>query len=731
MSAAIVPTGPASSIIDSVIRLAHPVVTTDELDRSLAFNCARLSYLHPAYDVVGGRIEMGRLHKETPATFGECVRELMNTRMCCPTPTLTSRYLHSVHLFLPSLEAMIVEERDFNFTYDAVLALEDNYLLRSGERVLERPQYMFMRLSVVSSADNLVAISETYEQLSQKLYFYGSTAMIYAGTTLGQMVPSFSLRFDTDDDAGRLDTLTQCAMINYGGGSVGLGIFDYPPNGSEQALTDTGGLRLLLRLLHDMSKRIGGSASQGRGRITAYIQPWHPELYVFLNECKRMTRETFVQTRGLFYGVCIPDIFMRRVDEHGIWSFFNPADVPDLMNAHGSAFDDLYCMYENQNLATNTLPALDVWNAILLAEMEALGPAIVFKDAMNKKSNLAHEGCINFAGQAADSVLPSSVGETAICNTASIALPAFVLEDKTFDHERLHDVVKTVTRSLNRMMALNSFPSLASAISYVRHRALGIGVMGFAEALINMRMGFESTEAMETGRSITETIYHAALEASCDLVGVYGIHPSFPGSALSLGKFQFDLWDVPASSKKYDWEALRVRIQEIGTANGQLVMMSDTTGCARLSGYTEACEPLLSNLMSKRSGSDNYLALNPLLVRDIQRLGLWTEELRLKLMLSRGSVRFLYELPSDLRKLYKSAWEIDVDLLLQHAIFRGPFVCQSQSVILYKERPCKYWLSNALFLGWKGGLKTGLFLLRSVKRSSRLSSDDGVNIEYE
>ncbi|PPQ74670.1 hypothetical protein CVT26_005515, partial [Gymnopilus dilepis] len=714
-------------IIDSVIQSAHSVVATNELDRSLAFNCARLSYLHPAYDMVGGRIEMGRLHKETPATFAESVQELMKAS----TPLLTSRYLHSVNLFLACLEGLIVEERDFEFTYDAVIALENNYLLRSGDRILERPQYMFLRLAVVSSADNFGAMSRTYEQLSKRLYFYGPTAMTYAGTTLGQMISSFSLRFDADNDAGRLDTLTQCAMITHGGGSIGLGVSNYPPNGSEQALTDTGGLRLLLRLLHDMSRRNAGSSSQGRGRITAFIQPWHPELYVFLNECKRMNREASVRTRGLFYGISVPDIFMRHVDEQGVWSFFNPSDVPDLMNTHGLLFEDSYCAYESQNLATHVLPALDVWNAILLAETEALGPAIVFRDAMNDKSNLSHEGCLDFAGQAADGVLPSSVGETATCNTASVVLPKFVLEDKTFDYESLHDVVGTVTRNLNRMMALNSFPSLASAISYVRHRALGIGVIGLAETFIKMRMGFESSEARETGRSIMETIYHAALQTSCDLVSIYGSHPSFPGSALAFGKFQFDLWEAPVIGRNYDWEILRERIQKVGIANGQLVMISDTAECARLSGFTEGCEPLISNLSSKQSDSCKYLSLNPILVDEIQKHGLWTEELRLKLMLSRGSVRYLHELPSDVRKLYKSAWEIDVDLLLQHAILRGPFVCQSQSLVLYKERPCKYWLTKALFLAWKGGLKTGLFFLRSARRSSPWSSDDMVDGEHE
>ncbi|PPQ66496.1 hypothetical protein CVT26_011184 [Gymnopilus dilepis] len=691
-------------IIDNVVHSARPVITTNELDKLLAFNCAQLSHIHPFYDMVGGRIEMGRLYKETPPTFMESLQILSEGA----TPYLSSSYVQSAYIFLPYLQASIVEERDFNFTYDAVLALEHLYLLRSGQRVLERPQYMFMRLAVVSSADNLAAIMETYELLSTMVYFYSSSSIVYAGTTLGQMIPSFALHFDVSSDVGQSDTLTQCAMINYAGGSLGLGVSNYPPDlnddGSESG---SSGLGMLLRVLYDMTSRIGRSTMHGRGRITVYIEPWHPELHIFLAESKRITLEGSTHGRGLFFGVSVPDLFMRRVEDNETWTFFNPDDVPSLLGTYGSAFEDLYVKFEADGLGMSSLPARDVWDSIQFAEMEGLGPAIVFKDAMNRKSNLSHVGCIGFAGQAADSILPSSTEETAMCNTASIVLPAFVTNDHLFDYGRLHDVVKIVTRNLNRMMVVNSHPSLAAAISYVRHRALGIGVTGLAETFIRMRLGFESEAAMAAGRAILETVYHAALESSCELVEVYGPHSSFLGSALFRGELQFDLWNYEPVGGRYDWNALRNRIRQNGVVNGQLVMLSDMGGCARLTGYTDGCEPLLRQQFA-----------------DLCELGLWNEELRLKLMLSRGSVRFIGDIPTDLKKLYKTAWEIDMEFILQHAIKRGPFVCQSQSIILYRERPTRSWLNDVLRFAWKSGLKTGVYFLRGGKSGFRWAGED-------
>ncbi|PPQ76655.1 hypothetical protein CVT26_013945 [Gymnopilus dilepis] len=664
-------------ILDDVMKSAQPVITANELDTLLASVTARLSYVHPAYEKVAGRMAMGALYKETPSTFSESIKLSFKDH----SAHFTTMYRQAVNALAPFLDAEIVADRDFDLTYDVVLLFKDVYLMRRAGRLLERPQHLFLRISVAINGPNLNGVRKTYGHLSKGLYIHEPSAMIYAGTTLGQMIPRYSLPFDGKTSMDRFMKLTECSMISYAGGSVSLSVSDYPAEGELVEGRPSTGVPAITRVFDSVIHRIGNGGDLTRGKITMYMEPWHSEIFHFLQSNTKVFAERLAQTRGLFFALWIPDLFLRRVEQGGNWSLFRPGDVPLLTSTLGNEFDEAYQMYEHRRLAVRSIPAKDLWDVILNGIMET-----------GAKSNLAHIGRLRHGGPAADTALFSSSCETGISATASIVLPAFVSVDGTFNYQLLHRIAKSVTRDLNRVLLLNNYPSMPTAASYVLHRSIGIGIIGLADTFIALRLPYESDEALQVGRHIMETIYHGSLDMSCDLVDLYGAYPTFPGSPLSKGYFQFDLWNVEVSNDRYDWNALRMRIMHRGVANAHVVLLTDTASSSRLTSYTEGFDPLLSPVLLKGFACTAYVSLHVGLINELQKLGLWDDAMRQDLLGSCGSVQTIDRIPTVVKTLFKTAWEVKQNAIVRHAVARAPFVCQSQSIMMYRDGPSRHWL---------------------------------------
>ncbi|PPQ74767.1 hypothetical protein CVT26_005012, partial [Gymnopilus dilepis] len=722
-------------IVEEVMRSAQPVIAANELDALLATVTARLSHIHPAYEKVAGRMAMGALYKETPSTFTESIKLSFKERKFGPlcgmstfnmhifvadllrgtildSAQFSTVYRHSVNALIPYLDAEVVEERDFNLTYDSVLLFRDVYLMRAEGRLLERPQHLYLRISIAVNGPNLIGVRKTYSHLSKGLYIHEPSTMIYAGTTLGQMIPRYSLPFDGRSSMGKFMKLTECSMITYTGGSISLDLTDFPAEGEIVEDRPSTGVSAIVRVFDSVIHRIGKGGDLARGKITMYMEPWHCEIFHFLQSNMRMFTERPIQVRGLFFALWVPDLFLHRVERDENWSLFRPGDVPRLANVWGAEFSDAYQMYEERGLAVQSVRAKDLWTVILDGIMQSGGPSIMFKDAANSKNNLTHIGRLSHGGPAADTILYSSDCETGICATASIVLPAFVSIDGSFNFQLLHRIAKSVTRDLNRVLLLNSYPSMPTTASYILHRSIGIGIVGLADTFVSLRIPYDSEDAIRTSRLIMETIYHGSLQMSCDLVDLYGVYPTFSGSPLSRGVFQFDSWSFDNSGSRYDWDSLRTRIMQRGVVNSQLVLLTDTSSSSRLSSCTEGFEPIVSNVLVKGFASTAYVALNVNLVSELQKLGLWDDAMRHELLQTCGSVQRIERIPSDVRNLFKTAWEVEQKNIVRHAVSRAPFVCQSQSVMMYRESVSPHWLNECLISAWKNGLKTGIYVLR-------------------
>ncbi|PPQ85958.1 hypothetical protein CVT26_012658, partial [Gymnopilus dilepis] len=514
-----------SRIVNSVMNSASPVVVAGELDHLLAGVTARLSHIHPAYDKVAGRIAMGSIYKETPPLFSTSIRLMLQTQSI----QFTSIYKESVNALLPYLDCEIVEKNDFDFAYDSVVLFRDVYLMRDAGRLLERPQYLFMRIAVSVNGTNLAAVRRTYVDLAKGLYIHEASTMINAGTMLAQVVARHSLPFSGQSTMDKFIKLTECSMICYGGGSVAIGASEFPAEGEVVDGRSSNGLRAISRVFDNIVHRVGKGPAFSRGKITIYVEPWHSEMYRFLEGNAKAFFEHQPHARGLYFALWIPDLFMDRVRSGENWSLFRPGDVPGLASSWGEDFNMKYRNYESRGLAAHTVSAKALWDTIVDGILRTGGPSIMFKDSVNgeSKSNLVHVGTLTFGGIAADTALTASSNETGICATASLVLPAFVSTDGTFDYQLLHRTVTSITQDLNRILLINSYPSMPATASYLASRCIGIGIVGLADAFIDLRLPYDSDKAVQTGRNIMETVYHAALQTSCDLVEVYGAYPTF------------------------------------------------------------------------------------------------------------------------------------------------------------------------------------------------------------
>ena len=582
---------------------------------------------------------------------------------------------------------------------------------------METPQYMFMRVAIGIHGEDIDSVLETYDKMSQGMFIHATPTLFNAGTPRPQMSSCFLIANKEDSINGIYGTLTECAQISKWAGGIGMHIHDVRANKSRIRGTNgqSDGIIPMLRVFNATARYVN-QAGRRKGSIAVYLEPWHADIMEFL-ELRLNQGDEEARCRDLFSALWIPDLFMKRVEESGNWSLFCPDKAPGLSDAVGEEFEALYTKYEEEGRATATVPAADVWKAILKSQTETGTPYMLYKDACNQKSNQKNLGVIKSSNLCTEILEFTDKDETAVCNLASIALPKYVdPETKTFDYEKLHEVTKTVTKNLNRVIDRNFYPVETARKSNMRHRPIGLGVQGLADVFILCRHAFDSDEAKEINARIFETMYHAALEASSELAEVDGPYETFEGSPASQGVLQFDMWEGE-TKLHYDWDALKERIKEKGLRNSLLMAPMPTASTAQILGNNECFEPYTTNIYLRRTLAGEFVIVNKHLVDDLKEIGLWSKDMKDLMVKAGGSIQNIVDIPDEIKKLYRTVWEIKMKDVIDMAADRGRFIDQSQSMNLFMESPTMSKLSSMHMYSWKKGLKTGMYYLRSKAKA--------------
>jgi ribonucleoside-diphosphate reductase alpha subunit len=697
-------------------------VTTSELDELAAETAANLSSTHPDYAILAARIAVSNLHKNTKKNFAEVMTDLrtyVEPKTGLPAPLINEEVYAFVMANAEALNAAIVYNRDYNYDYFGFKTLERSYLLKLHGQIVERPQHMLMRVSCGIHSNNLAAAIETYDLMSQKWFTHASPTLFNAGTCMPQLSSCFLVTMKEDSIEGIYDTLKTCAMISKQAGGIGLAVHDIRATGTYIRGTNgtSNGLVPMLRVFNNTARYVDQGGGRRKGAFAVYLEPWHADVLSFLDLRKNHGSEE-ARARDLFYGLWVSDLFMQRVERNELWSLFCPNEAPGLADCWGEQFERLYTQYENQGRARQTIKARALWTAVLEAQQETGTPYILYKDACNRKSNQQNLGTIRCSNLCTEIVEYTAPDEVAVCNLASIALNKFVTESGGkvgYDFQRLFEVTQVATRNLNRVIDINLYPVKEAEYSNKRHRPIGLGVQGLADAFILMRLPYESEEAQALNRDIFATIYYAALSASCDLAERDGAYASFPGSPASRGELQFDMWGVEPSSVGglWDWAALKERVQRVGLRNSLLVAPMPTASTSQILGNNESFEAYTSNLYVRRTLAGEFVCVNSHLLRDLIRRGLWCDALKNKLVANNGSVQGLTEIPEDLREVYKTVWEMKGKTLINMAADRGAYIDQSQSFNVHMPNVNYAKLTSMHFYAWKKGLKTGMYYLRT------------------
>ncbi|KAJ2590646.1 ribonucleotide-diphosphate reductase subunit rnr1 [Coemansia sp. RSA 1722] len=707
----------SAAVAQKVISGVYQGVTTVELDNLAAETAAYMTVQHPDYAILAARIAISNLQKETHSNFSDVVKDLhefINPKTNKHSPMVSSSLLSVVNANKDKINAAVDYSRDFNYNYFGFKTLERSYLLRINGRVVERPQHLLMRVSLGIHGEDVDAAIETYNLMSSKFFTHASPTLFNSGTPRPQLSSCFLVAMQDDSIEGIYDTLKVCAQISKNAGGIGLHVSNIRATGSYIAGTNgtSNGLVPMLRVFNNTARYVDQGGNKRPGAFAIYLEPWHADVFAFLDLRKNHGKEE-VRARDLFYALWIPDLFMKRVIDGGKWSLFCPHEAPGMQEVWGDEFEALYTKYENTpGLPRQTIDAQKLWYAIMDAQIETGNPFMLYKDACNRKSNQQNLGTIKCSNLCTEIVEYSSPDEVAVCNLASIALPSFVKSPTEFDFQKLHDVTKVVTRNLNKIIDINFYPVPETRNSNMRHRPIGIGVQGLADAFLAMRMPFESPEARALNRDVFETIYHAALESSCELAEKYGAYESFQGSPLSKGQLQPDLWGITPSDR-WDWDTLRAKVTRVGARNSLLVAPMPTASTSQILGFNECFEPYTSNLYTRRVLAGEFQVVNPWLLRELVERNLWDDVMRQKLIAANGSVQSLPEIPDDLKQLYKTVYEIKQKVIIDLAADRGAFIDQSQSLNIHMDNPNYQKLTSMHFYGWKKGLKTGMYYLRT------------------
>ena len=685
-----------------VVSQLHSGISTSLIDELTAQECAARTD-HPDYAVLAGRVVVSNNHKNTQPGFLETTALLEGAGL------LNETYAAAVRAKPEAYQAMLEYDLDYTFDYFGFKTLERAYLMRVRGTIVERPQHMWLRVAIALHGRDLPRVAETYHLLANKVMTHATPTLFNAGTPRQQLSSCFLLGVQSDSIDGIYETLKDCAAISKWAGGIGLHIHNVRSKGAFIQGTNgsSNGIVPMLRVFNETARYVDQGGGKRNGSFAIYLSPDHADIEAWL-DLKKNTGDESARARDLFYGLWVPDLFMKRVKANEAWSLFCPKTCPGLADVHSEAYEALYAEYEAAGVAAKTLPARTLWFKILDAQMETGTPYLLYKDACNRKSNQQNVGCIKSSNLCTEIIQYSDSEETAVCNLASISLAAFV-RDKIFQYERLHATVKVLTRNLNRVIDITYYPTPGAERSNLRHRPLGLGVQGLADAFFLMDLAFYSEAAAEVNRHIFETIYHAAMETSVELAVEEGPYPSFQGSPLSQGKFQFDLWNVVPG--RYDWGKLRERVLVHGARNSLLVAPMPTASTSQILGNNECFEPITSNIYTRRTAAGEFVVVNKYLVQDLQAMNLWDEAMKTDLVKHRGSVQHL-DLPAHFKNKYRTVWEIPMKHLINLARDRAPFICQSQSLNLWMEDPTYPALTSMHFYSWECGLKTGMYYLR-------------------
>jgi ribonucleoside-diphosphate reductase alpha chain len=705
----------AVDVAKKVILGLYDGVTTTELDNLAAETAASLTTKHPDYALLASRIAVSNLHKNTVKSFSKTMKKLyeyVDPKVGKPAPLLAEDVWEIIKKNADILDSNIIYDRDFSFDYFGFKTLERSYLLKLDGKVSERPQHMFMRVSVGIHKEDIDSVLKTYNLMSERWFTHGTPTLFNSGTPKPQMSSCFLLTMQDDSIEGIYDTLKQTAKISQSAGGIGLSIHNIRATGSYISGTNgtSNGIIPMLRVFNDTARYVDQGGGKRKGAFAIYLEPWHADIFEFLDLRKNHGKEE-MRARDLFYALWMPDLFMRRVEENGDWSLFCPHEAPGLHECWGEKFEALYAQYESENRARRVVKAQDLWFAILDAQIETGNPYLLYKDAANRKSNQQNLGTIKSSNLCTEIIEYTDANEIAVCNLASLALPSYIIDGK-FNHEKLYEVTYQATLNLNRIIDNNYYPVEEARSSNIRHRPIGLGVQGLADAFILMRYPFESEEAKQLNKDIFETIYYAALSASRDLAKKDGAYETFQGSPASKGILQFDMWGVTPSTR-WDWKALKAEIVEHGIRNSLLVAPMPTASTSQILGNNECFEPYTSNIYTRRVLSGEFVIVNKHLLKDLVELGLWDGDMKNRIIAANGSIQNIAEIPAPIKELYKTVWEIKQRTIIDMAADRGAYVCQSQSLNLFVDTPSASKLTSMHFYGWKKGLKTGMYYLRT------------------
>ena len=699
-----------------VIEGIYDGVSTSELDNLAAEVAAAKTIDHPDYALLASRIAVSNLHKETKKTFSEVIEDLykyLDPKTGHNAALIADDVYQIIMENREVLDSSIIYDRDFRYDYFGFKTLTRSYLMKLDGRIAERPQQMLMRVAVGIHKHDIKSAIKTYNLMSEGWFTHATPTLFNSGTPKPQMSSCFLLTMKEDSISGIYDTLKSCAQISQSAGGIGLAIHDIRATGSYIKGTNgtSNGIVPMLRVFNDTARYVDQGGGKRKGSFAIYIEPWHADVFDFLDLKKNHGKEE-ARARDLFYALWIPDLFMKRVKDNGDWTLMCPHECPGLSETHSAEFEALYTKYEREGKGRKTVKAQDLWFKILESQIETGTPYMLYKDAANSKSNQQNLGTIKSSNLCTEIMEYTAPDEIAVCNLASIALPKFVTESKAFDHDKLFEVTYQATINLNKIIDENFYPVEEARKSNMRHRPIGLGVQGLADAFIMMGYPFESAEARELNKEVFATIYYAAMTASKDLAKELGAYETFAGSPVSKGIFQFDMWGVEGS-QRWEWDVLREEVKKYGVRNSLLLAPMPTASTAQILGNNECFEPYTSNIYTRRVLSGEFIIVNKHLLKDLVKEGLWNKDMRQKIMAHNGSIQNIQEIPQHLKDLYKTAWEISQKAIIDQAADRGAYICQSQSLNIFMENANFGKLTSMHFYGWEKGLKTGMYYLRT------------------
>ncbi|KAK3823534.1 MAG: ribonucleoside-diphosphate reductase large chain [Benniella sp.] len=704
-------------MVMEVVQGMYQGITTVELDNLAAETAAYLTTKHPDYATLAARIAISNLHKETKKVFSTVIEDLYthnHPKLKKNVPLVSKEIYEIVTENADRLNSAIIYDRDYGYNYFGFKTLEKSYLMRINDVVVERPQHMIMRVAIGIHGRDIDAAIETYNLMSEKYFTHATPTLFNAGTPRPQMSSCFLVQMVDDSIEGIYDTLKTCSLISKAAGGVGVSFQKIRASGSYIAGTNgnSNGIIPMLRVFNDTARFVNQGGGKRNGSFAMYLEPWHADVFEFL-DLRKNTGHEELRARDLFLGLWIPDLFMRRVEENGDWHLFCPGECPGLDRVWGREFEDLYNKYVTENRFRKVVKAQKLWFAIVDAQIETGMPYMLYKDSCNAKSNQQNLGTISCSNLCTEIIEYTAPDEVAVCNLASIALPKFVdVKNKRFDLDTLHKIVKVATKNLNKVIDRNYYPVPEAEKSNKRHRPIGLGVQGLADVFVLLRYPFDSPEARQLNKDIFETLYHAALEASCETAKQDGPYETYEGSPVSKGILQYDMWNVKPSNR-WNWDQLKENIKKYGVRNSLLVAPMPTASTSQILGNNECFEPYTSNIYQRRVMSGEFQVVNHHLLHDLTQMGLWNELMKNQIIAASGSIQGIAGLDDDFKKLYRTIWEIPQKALLEMAADRAPFIDQSQSLNVFMSDPSASKITSMHFFAWKQGLKTGMYYLRS------------------